>query len=496
MPKVRTLVTRWLFKGDSSKLKTFNRGLSMAKRTADGAGKALLGMAKASKWAVLALAGVGVASVKMAADAEESASKFEAVFKRQTGAMQEWSNSFAKAAKRSKFELRDTAAEFGALLNAMGFADDDVALMSKRLTELTVDLGSFNNEAESEVMAALKSGIIGNMEPVLKYGAILKATNVEQELHAIGINKSNKTATEQEKVLARLSILLKSTTTAQGDAIKTSDSFTNQMKGLTAAGKDLAINLGTALIPHLKDMIKRIEPIVEQTILWMDANKDLVNKGITNAIHAIKDITRDLWSMLSAGGAVVSWLGGLPFLFNLAFGVATVSAIGSVVNAVKALSAAFAIGTAAAGAIVALIGILVALGAYTIANWDDIAEQWKYIWSEMGKAVEDAIGWVADTLAGISKWFDRLPGQIKRGLGSAGDFIMPNTQVALSGAAAGPAGGGSSVSSVSNMATMGPLNQNIYIQGSADAGTIKKVQAAAFKGAERGNRALLEGVKR
>ena len=495
MPKVRQLLTRWMFKGDTKKLKEFNRGLSMAKRGANRAGKSLMWMAGKAKYGALALAGVGVASVKMAADAEEAASKFDAVFKGQAATLRAWSEEFGKAAKRSKFELQGAAADFGALLNAMGFADEETARLSKRLTELTVDLGSFHNEAESDVLASLKSGLIGNMEPVLKYGAILKATNVEQELIALGLAKSNKAATEQQRVMARLSLLTKATTTAQGDAVRTSGSFTNQMKGMSAAAKDMAIKLGSALIPHLKDLIKQVEPVVEQVVAWFDANKELVDKGITKVIREGKRLASTLWSILSVGWQVLDWLGGLKFLLVATFTVAVVNGIFAVVGAVKTLAAAFALGLGSAAAIAGLIGVLIALGAYMIANWEDIAYSWGEVWDSIVQTAKEAVGWIGDLIDDLIGWFDKLPGHIKRGLGKAGPMLMPNVQVAMAGAAAGPGGAGGAVTNNRQATVNAPVS--IYLQPGTPAQQVKAVGKAAGGAVQNaGRRALVEAVKR
>jgi hypothetical protein len=91
-------------------------------------------------------------------------------------------------------------------------------------------MASFNNESEANVIRDLQSALVGNHETVRKYGVIITQATLDQELLNTGIEGGIREATEQEKVMARMNIILKGTTDAQGDAARTAGSFANSIK--------------------------------------------------------------------------------------------------------------------------------------------------------------------------------------------------------------------------------------------------------------------------
>jgi len=289
---LRELITRWRFKTDSKPIQKLRGGLTGLKKVAGRVGGALKTMAKVAVAGFVALgaaAAVGLkAAIDAAADAEESESKFAAVFKKNAQGVAKWSEAMAKAANRSAFELRDQAATFGALFNALKFGGKESANLSTHMVKLTEDLASFNNEAAPDVLIALRSGLLGNVEPVLKYGADVRVAAVNQELLNMGIKGGAKAATEQQKVLARLNIIMRATKDAQGDAVRTSGSYTNQMKGLHAAIKTFKILVGTQLLPVITPLVKRMSNAVGVASEWLKANDKLIEQELPKIFRGIQ----------------------------------------------------------------------------------------------------------------------------------------------------------------------------------------------------------------
>ncbi len=408
---IRELVTKWAFRTDAKKLQTFERGLIGLKHTAAAVGSGLFRMAKVMALPVAAAAGVATYALKevveAAAYAEEAESKFDAVFKTRAANMRQWSNDISKTVQRNSYDLRNEAATFGALFNAMQFSEEGSADLSKTLTQLTVDLGSFHNEAESDVMMSLRSGLLGNVEPMLKYGAVVKASAVEQELLSQGIKKSKKGYTEQQKVLGRLAIMLKATKDAQGDAARTSTSFTNRMRGLKAGINEMAIEIGSRLLPILSPLVGQLKDAADRGKEWISANKALIQQKLDEYFRRAQAATdridwrrvwqgvKDVAAVLMGLGKAILWVhgkaGGLKFIFGLLFGAAVVAAIWNTVTAVQAIMTAFQTGALAAGGMMALVMVLVALGAYIYANWDEIYDIWKDIprlFKEIGEGID------------------------------------------------------------------------------------------------------------
>jgi copper chaperone CopZ len=78
-----------------------------------------------------------------------------------------------------------------------------------------------------------------------------------------GIIQTGDTLTDQEKIMARLAIIQKDSSDAQGDAIRTADSYSNVMKALTAEFQEFGIEVGQQLMPVIKQFAKVMIFILE-----------------------------------------------------------------------------------------------------------------------------------------------------------------------------------------------------------------------------------------
>lgn len=185
--------------------------------------------------------------INLGSTAEESMSKFNAVFKEVSDSTRESVTALADELGRSRYELATYAASFQDTFVPLGFARDEAAKMSTALTRLTVDMSSFNNVTQDKASADLQAALTGSHAVMKKYGVILNDATLSQELLRLGMADSMATATEQQKVLARTSLIIQGTTDAQGDAIRTSESWANQNRILGATLKDTGTDIGLSL---------------------------------------------------------------------------------------------------------------------------------------------------------------------------------------------------------------------------------------------------------
>lgn len=190
-----------------------------------------------------------IKTVKAAGDAQETISKFEAVFKTQAKAARTFAEDLAKSTNRATIELIDFLSTLQDTFVPLGFTRKAASDLSKDLVTLAVDVASFNNKLDADVIRDFQSALVGNTETVRKYGIVITQAVLGQELLNTGVADSVLKATEAEKAFARYNIILRSTTDAQGDAVRTADSFNNKMKGAQAAALDLSIAIGNQLLP-------------------------------------------------------------------------------------------------------------------------------------------------------------------------------------------------------------------------------------------------------
>lgn len=216
-----------------------------------------------------------VKAIKAASEFEETLSKFNAVFKEQAEVTRAWAKAFSMEVGRAEDQVIGFLSTMQDTFVPLGFARDKAAELSKQIVKLAVDLASFNNESEPETIRSLQSALVGNTETVRKYGVIITQVTLGQELLNMGIAGGVQKATEQQKVMARLSIIMKSTTDAQGDAARTSGSFANQMKALNAAFRSLAVTAGQAVLPEMTKIVSAVKEAAAKFGDWLRAGNRL-----------------------------------------------------------------------------------------------------------------------------------------------------------------------------------------------------------------------------
>lgn len=352
------------------------QGLATAQKKLSEFGK---GVAVSGGAAFGASAGILAPLLMAASDAAETASKFDIVFGKQSEAVRGWGDEFAGQVGRSKNEIAGFLSSSQDLLVPMGVDPAAAQEMSKTLTKLSVDLGSFNNVADADAMNDLQAALTGSGEVMKKYGVIVSEATVGQELLNKGLDP--KTATEAEKAQARLAVILAGTSAAQGDAIRTSGGFANQMKALTSTAADLAVSVGDVLLPPATAFLQ----LVNRGARWV---LDLAerNKGLIAAVGGVVAI-------VGAGGAILASLGG--------FAVAASVAIGFISSALGVMGAILA---AIAWPALAIVGVIAAIGAAAYLYRDAIMEYGQAFWDTV-KPARDALAeiWslVTTTLGGI-----------------------------------------------------------------------------------------------
>lgn len=231
-------------KKTAKKLGVIQRSLDKIGTAAKKAGALL-----AAAFAARELIRLGFHFKNAARDAEEMESKFDAVFRTSSADVRDWAETLASEVNRSRFALMEFASTFQDTFVPLGFARAEAAELSKQLVALSVDVASFNNKLESDVIRDFQSALVGNHETVRKYGIIVTETTLTQEILNSGLAETKSEITELNKVQGRMNIIMKGTSDAQGDAARTAGSQANKEKELAAAFEELSITLGQLLAP-------------------------------------------------------------------------------------------------------------------------------------------------------------------------------------------------------------------------------------------------------
>jgi hypothetical protein len=206
-------------------------------------------------------AGAGAAlfdAAKKAADLGESVSKTKASFGKDAKVIDAAADEMADRFGIVKQSFYDSATTLGLLGTAAGMTSGQAARLGVEMTKLAMDLESFHNVPLEEAMNALRSGLAGESEPLRRFGVFLSEDAVKAEALRAGIAKSSRALTEQQKVLARLSLIKNSPAIgkAVGDLERTADSATNQMRKFMGDLENTKVAIGQNLIGPLTEALK------------------------------------------------------------------------------------------------------------------------------------------------------------------------------------------------------------------------------------------------
>lgn len=204
----------------------------------------------------ISAAGLGVGlfqAAQAASDLGESTSKATVVFGQAVDQVLEFGETSATSLGLSEQAALEAAGTFGNLFVALGTTKQQAADLAPDVVSLAGDLASFNNLAVDETLEKLRSGLVGEIEPLRSLGISFGAAEVEAKAMELGLVAANGEITEGAKLQARWALILEQSGTAQGDFARTSEGLANQQRILTAEFQNSVATLGAALLPALLD---------------------------------------------------------------------------------------------------------------------------------------------------------------------------------------------------------------------------------------------------
>jgi hypothetical protein len=272
--------------------------------------------------------GAIVAGTAILGKAVQSASNFEAefegvnqVFGEAAKSVQRFAEQAAQSAGLSSTEALQASKTFGLFATGAGLGVQEAAKFSTTMVQLAGDLGSFNDVPTADALAAIQSGLMGQAEPLRKFGVFLDDATLKNALFEATGEKVEGTLSTQQKMMAAYNAILGQTTLQQGDFVKYQDTLGNQLKTISTEFDNLTKDIGLMLIP-----------------------------AITEALPQIKEMARQLGSQLKAAIESVDWKALTKTIVDLAnFFTQNAGTIIQVVTAMFALNTAFKLFTVVSG---------------------------------------------------------------------------------------------------------------------------------------------------
>lgn len=302
------------------------------------------------------IVGMGVGFVKAASDAEESENRFKQVFGKLSGQADEFAKKLGGSVGRSSVEIKEGITVYQQFAQGLGMSNEKAFEFSKKMQTLALDFASFNNVYDDEAQQRFISALSGSSEVLDKFGINTKSAALQQQILKMGLKSNVTKASELVKTVARLKIIegVMGKNGAIGDAVRTQDSFNNQLKRLKSSTKDLAINLGNLLLPHALKLVKAVNSLVEKF--------SALSPEMQTTILKIAGIA-------AVVGPALLIIGKLITGFGL---IATV--IGKVGIGMFSLT----------GLIGVVVGGMVAGAIWVYKNWDKVKSFFSGLWESIG----------------------------------------------------------------------------------------------------------------
>jgi len=282
-----------------------------------------------------------VDAIGAASDLGESASKVDVVFGDASESVRAFAEDAADSIGQSENQALEAVGTFGNLLRSLELSEGQAADMSTTMVQLASDLASFNNADPTEVLDALRAGLVGEAEPLKRFGININAARIETEALALGLGDAEGELDAAAKAQATYSLILKDSTLAQGDFARTSDGLANTQRTLAARFEDAKTEIGQGLLPLALELAN----VAGDELL--PAFTELAQAAVPLIIQAFEvanPLLGGSLDILTALAPVITTLVGVidaipdPVLQLAALSVAANKGIGGIVNTTSRLT--------------------------------------------------------------------------------------------------------------------------------------------------------------
>lgn len=241
--------------------------------------------------------------IRGAAELEQSKGAIAAVFKEDADQIDASAKKAAKSLGLSRNEYNELASTVGAGLKNKGI--EDFSGQTQRLLGLGADLAAQFGGPTSDAVAAIGSLMRGEADPIERFGVGISETAVAAELAARGQSKLTGAALESAKAQARLDLLFRQTTDAQGAFNRESETAAGKQQRAAAQWDDLKTKIGEGFLPVITNvagfMSDRLLPGIDNvTTAWrngtgpMGEARDLFDKVGAVVRDKVQPILNDI----------------------------------------------------------------------------------------------------------------------------------------------------------------------------------------------------------
>lgn len=242
----------------------FNKGISTAQIKMESFGKSAVSTGKSLSMGVtVPILGLGAAMIKLSSDAAETNNKFNEIFGKEAKQTGHDLEKLANIVGRDSIKMKEFAGDIGGVATSIGFTNREAGKLSKKMIKLGIDVGSFRNKSDDQVIKAFTSALVGEREALKSLGVSMSEADVQAEAFRMTGKRNAKDLTKQEKALATVSLLYRLFNKDVGDAERTQKEFANQLKTFGANISEVARKFGDELKPIANQFLLIINPMIK-----------------------------------------------------------------------------------------------------------------------------------------------------------------------------------------------------------------------------------------
>jgi phage-related protein len=314
-------------------------------------------------------------SMRAASDLNETTSKVGVVFGKSADQILAWGKTSASTLGMSSNAALAAAGTYGNLFVSMGMLPQKAADMSSGLVNLAGDLASFNNTPTDQVLEALRSGLVGETEPLRQLGVNITQATVEAKAMAMGLWDGKGAIDANAKAQATYALILEQTKTAQGDFARTSSGMANQQRINAAKIENAQAKMGKVLMDVATVALPIFAAALEGAMGFLDTAAGIaapfikaMQDNLPGALDAVRKGLDAIIPPLVSFGQVVGGViqTGVQYLVDNGNVLATLLGIIGGVVLVTVVPPFVAWGAATIAATLPLIAIAAAVAAFVV----------------------------------------------------------------------------------------------------------------------------------
>lgn len=257
--------------------------------------------------------------------------RFSLIFGDMSKSAEASAKTFSDAWQTSITRVREQFARLRALFTPflnVGATQGDVFRLTKLTSGAIAQFAAATGLGLAEAQDRVISGLTSTGEALDQFGINVRKAAVSQELLVLGINKTILSATEEEKILAKVSIIIRSLRDQNIQVTDTLQLFNVQMTRLKDNATEFAAAIGKQMLPALAGMARIMNSMLRGMGKFLQANP-FIAKLLAGAL---------------AFSAII--LGAIALVGALAFAAPAIVGLAAVITGSPVIAGAVGVGAA------------------------------------------------------------------------------------------------------------------------------------------------------